>query len=200
MMTPEMDKMLTSILNNEVPDLWKSKSYPSLKPLISWFDDLQARLSMFTTWVAEGQPETFWIPGFFFTQSFLTGVKQGYSRRKGCSIDKVDLEFEVLKEMNEKATNSDEIAIYGLFMEGGAWNIGLNQIQEAKPKQLFYEMPTILFKPILIAENANPQPNKQQTYLCPVYKTSQRAGTLSTTGHSTNYVSQFSSDSLDSSN
>jgi dynein heavy chain len=54
MMTPEMESMQASILNNNVPEAWKSKSYPSLKPLLSWFEDLQRRLDMFNTWIRDG--------------------------------------------------------------------------------------------------------------------------------------------------
>lgn len=48
---------------------------------------------MFNDWIEQGEPISFWMPGFFFTQSFLTGVKQGFARKTKCSIDKVDFKF-----------------------------------------------------------------------------------------------------------
>jgi dynein heavy chain len=47
---------------------------------------------------------------------------------------------------------------------------------------MYSKMPLIWFKPL---EDYKPDPEE---YSCPVYKTSVRAGVLSTTGQSTNFI------------
>ena len=46
-MSEEMDRIYTSLLNNQVPTHWSNSAYPSLKPLASWVRDLALRTSFF---------------------------------------------------------------------------------------------------------------------------------------------------------
>ena len=85
--------------------------------------------------------------------------------------------------MTRKDTNLCSVDIYGLFLEGARWDRQGGAIAESLPGELFAAMPAIWLQPQL---NSIPLP--ADAYTCPLYKTSTRAGTLSTTGHSTNYV------------
>lgn len=42
-------------------------------------------------------PTVFWLSGFYFTQSFLTGVLQNYSRQMHFPIDWIHFEFYTTK-------------------------------------------------------------------------------------------------------
>ena len=94
----ETEELQQSIVNNAIPEKWRKKSYPSRKPLMAYVADLKKRLEMLDTWIADGQPNVFWISGFFFTHSFLTGVKQNFARANEYPIDRVAFEYRVLQE------------------------------------------------------------------------------------------------------
>lgn len=92
--------------------------------------------------------------------------------------------LQVTKEessMEEKP--EDGAYVTGLFMEGARWDRENMVIGESLPKILFDPLPIMKLKPGEMAQFKH-----EDIYVCPVYKTSARRGTLSTTGHSTNYV------------
>lgn len=184
-MSQQLENMANSLFINQVPSMWAAKAYPSLKPLAAWVTDLVERMKFLQNWIDNGIPSAFWISGFFFPQAFLTGTLQNFARKKVISIDTISFGFEVLKPSVAELTQhpEDGCYIYGFFAEGMRWDHNAHQLTESRPKELYTEMPALWLKP----EGDRQVPN-QGIYNCPVYKTLTRAGTLSTTGHSTNFV------------
>lgn len=77
----------------------------------------------------------------------------------------------------------DGVNIHGLFLQGAKWDFKKKIIEDSDPKAPIVKMPVIWLEPIIEKDH-----NEEKLYYCPLYKTSLRAGELSTTGHSTNFV------------
>ena len=187
-MSSELEDVGNSLFDNRIPATWSKRSYPSLKPLASYIVDFVERLNFIGKWIEEGKPPNFWISGFFFTQSFLTGLKQNFARKYVIAIDQIDWDYEVQDDSSFDKTKEapDGAYIYGLFIEGCRWDNEQGTLEESQPKVLFTKMPFIWMKPDRKADIV-----EKHSYTCPVYKTLERFGTLSTTGHSTNFVTMI---------
>jgi dynein heavy chain, axonemal len=144
-------------------------------------------------------PVVYWISGFFFTQSFLTGTRQNYARATSIPIDELGFDFQVFTPedsaaLTEQGKPDRGAYVNGLFFQGAMWDPESDgceggggkkagAIRDSAPRVLFMPMPSfwlIVSKTVDVIE--------RHTYTCPTYKTSMRQGQLSTTGHSTNYI------------
>eukprot|EP01035_Chromulina_nebulosa_P020290 gene20290-26338_t len=184
-LSAELEAMGNACFDQRVPAGWMAAAYPSLKPLGPWFKDLLQRLNFLTSWIDQGIPPAFWVSGFFFPQGFLTAILQNYARKYRFPIDVVTFSFVMRDEAVEELTTKPEDGcyIYGLFLEGARWDKTLQSLVDPKAKELFSPMPTIHMLPQ--RDRVTPSGG---IYRCPVYKILTRTGTLSTTGHSTNFV------------
>ncbi|OMJ95933.1 hypothetical protein SteCoe_485 [Stentor coeruleus] len=188
LMTDDLDKMYTSINENRVPAIWSKVAYPSLKPLTSWLFDLRERIRFLREWLAVGKPKAYWMSAFFFPQGFLTAVLQAFSREHVIPVDTLNFfyEFQTMSNYLEVEERPEEgVLIYGLYMEGCRWDFDVMQLEDSRPGEMYSIAPLILFVP---SEKGTNDLEPDDYYSMPVYKTSERAGTLSTTGHSTNYI------------
>ncbi|XP_067883713.1 dynein axonemal heavy chain 6-like [Heterodontus francisci] len=157
---------------------------------------------------------TFWLSAFFFPQGFLTALLQNHARKHGISVDSVTFEFRVQPTSNEieeytniskrksnmwlqdlKHTSPEDGALlFGFYLEGACLDPTSQVLKDSMFGQRYYQMPAIHFLPVQMgsqrrsAELVGEAQELDEYYECPLYRTSRRAGTLSSTGHSTNFV------------
>lgn len=87
-----------------------------------------------------------------------------------------------MKLYNNLEEPSDGVLIHGLFIDAGRWDFDKKVLTDALKGEMNPPLPVVHVKPVLELPEDDPR------YVSPLYKTSIRAGVLSTTGHSTNFV------------
>jgi dynein heavy chain len=186
-MSATLEAMYTAFTVNRVPENWHKGGYLSRKPLSSWFDDTVNRIEFLRDWNDNAQPLAFWLPGLFFPQGFLTGVLQTHSRTFKIPIDEIKFRTHVMPwTAVDQVEDPPETGVYvhGLYMEGARFDGKENVLAESRNRELFTTMQVLWLEPVLRTEITA----RSDTYSCPMYKTTARAGALSTTGLSTNFV------------
>lgn len=191
LMSNDLEDAMVSMTDGQIPAMWLSKSFPSLKPLGSYIKDLKERLEFFNEWVAGGVPDCLWINKFFFTHGFLTGAMQNYARKYSIAIDTLGYDFKVVHDVPDDGKGvpapEDGIHVVGMYIEGCKWDPKERVLGESDPKILYTRCPMIHFMPTLKNDIVT-----TGIYACPLFKTGDRKGVLMTTGHSTNYVLDIS--------
>jgi dynein heavy chain len=202
-MTSSLESVAAALTSGEVPKEWSKAAYPSLKGLAGWTEDLKNRLLFVDDWrrqITDGAESKdlpiFWLGGLFFPQGFLTAVLQRHAREHSLPIDALGFDYSVRQEIDaaeyyaraESAENRIEngVLISGLFIEGARFGFddGMGSLKQARPGELFSSMPLIHFR----SQEKKTLAKSSARYECPVYKTAKRAGQLSTTGISTNFI------------
>jgi dynein heavy chain len=112
------------------------------------------------------------------------------------AIDSLKFRVHVLDldPQHVKSPPKDGVHIHGLYMEGAKWDRKKRAISDSNPRELYAAMPVLWLEPT--AGTTRPRGAKFVAEV-PLYKTSQRAGVLSTTGHSTNFVMMILLNSLE---
>lgn len=193
----DTESLCNQIYSNQVPTAWKDKSFSSERALADWVADLCDRAELMKSWLHK-TPRAFRLGVFYFPQGFLTAVMQNYSRMYQIPIDLLAQTFECTPYMDhlmipdDAEQNAPTTLIYGLYAEGCRVNLETLSLTDNAVGQAYAQVPVLKYIPI--EEDAL---TERKQVSIPLYKTAARKGSLTTTGHSTNFITCVNMNSIE---
>ena len=190
----ELESLSSCLFRSDVPHQWMAVSYPSLRPLAGYIDDLVKRCAYMREWVESGSERaTVWLGGLFHARTYLSVKLQQYARTQHVSVDTVHFSFHVRDEDSNgssPATGEGGLVVSGLWLEGAKWNNVSHSLDECDEGELFASAPTIVFQPSVqqtvhrrtslikggsTVDVAGEESAGVAYYPCPLYSTSGRS-------------------------
>ncbi|XP_072105024.1 dynein axonemal heavy chain 6-like isoform X2 [Mobula birostris] len=160
-------------------------------------------------------PSAFWLSAFFSPQGFLVALLQNHARKHGVPMDSLTFSFHILpfsedtedhssptkhrsntwtKAFKGRAAPDDGAVLFGFYLDGASWDPKAETLKDCRVGQRFCKMPAIHFLPVKVDSQkglsrlVKDSPVGDRYYECPMYRTSQRAGSLSTTSLSSTFI------------
>lgn len=168
---------LDSLFNARIPGAWLKKSWEA-STLGNWFTGLLQRYDQLNKWLNLGRPKAYWMTGFFNPQGFLTAMKQEVNRKHAAdkwALDDVVMTSEVTHPPKEfetlKEPPSEGVFVYGLYLDGCAWNGKENRLVDSEPKKLYHPLPVLYVTGVQAKDK-----KKHGVYDAPTYRVKKRTG------------------------
>ncbi|KJP87668.1 hypothetical protein AK88_02696 [Plasmodium fragile] len=203
-MNSKIQHSIKALLLHNIPEVWKSFSYPSKKKLLPWFEDFKLRVNFLQEWISKIRcniflPNSVWLSALFNPISFLTAIKQKFSHENKVPIDKLKLKWHVtnITKVEDLNNKNNSLFIHGLFLQGASWfinsqndsftfdmdnlsdNVSYGNIVESVPKNIFFPMPLVYVYCVTNEQDEQLARASDARYLdTPLYITSDRGGTF----------------------
>jgi dynein heavy chain len=160
-----------------IPPAWLRASWEAAT-LGAWFAGLLQRHDQLARWLTLGRPKSFWLPGFFNPQGFLTAVKQEVARHHAAdkwALDDVVMSSEVTHPPRDpeslREAPAEGVYIHGLCLDGAAWSGRENRLVDAEPKKLHCPLPVLHVTGVLAKDR-----KLANVYEAPCYRVKARRG------------------------
>jgi len=148
-MNEAMETLEDNIRLDRVPPQWKKIAYPSERALISWTENIKARIDQMNLWKDDPTkiPKVVFINRLINPSSFLTAIKQVFCRETMQELNKTTIQTDVLKKMYyeqdlPELRKTDGALVFGFQVEGARWDIN-SGLEESLPKTSFSIVPVV---------------------------------------------------------